>query len=223
MAAALALTPLAAPPPGRAHLPASARSHSPAPDATPVVALSVPNVIGLPESRASDALRAQGFSMEFRTEAGEPATGRTDDVVIQQSPGAGARVAGGTRIALTVAPAGSTVSTPPANAGGSAGAGTVSAPAGSVSAPATGVAGSTGGGAGAGATGGGASAAGGGGAPVRPAPVPAPAPQPPAVAPPAVPGTPPAVVQVPPPPPLPLPKLPASPLGVVGGLLRGIV
>lgn len=221
LVAALAVTPL-----GAADLmPSPARSHIPAADAAPVESLSVPNVIGLTESRATEVLRAHGLSMEFRTQSWEPATGRSDDVVIRQSPGTGAWVAKGTRIALTVAPAGSIVSTPPPNASGSAAPGTVSAPAGSGATPSTGGAGSAGGGGNAGA---GAVSAGGGGAPASPSP--APAPQPPAVqpsAPPVTPPpvTPPPVVQVPPLPlpSLPLPKLPIPPLGVVSGLLRGVV
>lgn len=213
LVAALAVTPL-----GAADLmPAPAPSRIPAADAAPVVSLSVPNVIGLSESRAADVLRARGFSMEFRTESWEPAAGRTDLVVVRQTPGAQAWVAKGTRIALTVAPAGSGASTPPQNASGPEVPGTVSAPAGS-GVPTTGGAGSSG----KASAAGGASAADTGG--VSPA-APAPAPQPSAVPPPVLPVAPPPVVQLPttPAPSLPLPNLPGSPLGIVGGLLRGVV
>ncbi|QNE36870.1 PASTA domain-containing protein [Leifsonia shinshuensis] len=210
LVAALAVTPL-----GAADLmPAHTPSRIPAADAAPVVSLSVPNVVGLSETRAADVLRARGFSMEFRTESWEPATGRTDEVVIRQTPGANAWVAKGTRIALTVAPAGSTVSTPPQNASGPASPGTVSAPAGSGASATTGSAGGAG-------SSGGSGVAGSGGA------APAPTPQPPAVPQPVAPQpvAPPPVVQVPTPPvpSLPLPTLPGSPLGVVGGLLRGVI
>ena len=147
LVAALAVTPFGT----TDLLPTPAHSHSSAAGAAPVVALSVPNVVGASESGARDALAARGFSTEFRTASGEPATGRTDYVVIRQSPGAGARAAKGATIDLTVAPAGSSVSTPPQNAAGSTAPGTVSAPAESGSTPATGV---TGGGGPAGNTGG---------------------------------------------------------------------
>ncbi|MEN2736464.1 PASTA domain-containing protein [Microbacterium sp. X-17] len=218
LVAALVVTPLVT-----ADLaPAPAHSDAHAPGVSPVVALSVPNVIGLSESRARDTLRERGFSVVFRTASGEPAAGRTDDVVTGQTPGAGAHAARGATIALTVAPAGSTVSTPPQNAAGTTGPATVSAPAGSGVTPATGGAGSTGGTgnpgtAGSGAGGGGAAGSG-GAVPAPPAPVPAPS----APSAPAAPATPPPVVQVPAPP-VPLPTLPISPLGVVSGLLRGVV
>ncbi|CAM5391427.1 PASTA domain-containing protein [Leifsonia shinshuensis] len=204
--------------------PAPAHPDSSASGAAPAVALSVPNVVGLSESRATDALRARGFSTEFRTESGEPAAGEAGSVVIRQSPGAGAWAAKGTRIALTVAPAGSGGSTPPPNAGGSTGSGAVPAPAGPGSTSATGAAE---GGAGVGNAGASRS---GGAAPAPVPPVPAPAPpapaqQPPAAPPPAPAVTPPPAVPAPTPPApsLPLPPLPGSPLGVVGGLLRSVV
>ena len=212
LVAALAVTPLGAADLSPAHTP----SRIPAADAAPVVSLSVPNVIGLSESRATDVLRARGFSMEFRTESWEPAAGRTDLIVVRQTPGADAWVAKGTRIALIVAPAGSSVSTPPQTASGSTSPGTVSAPAGSGTAPATRGAGGAGGsenGSAAGSTAAGSA----GVVPAPPAAAPAPAPQPPAVPQPVAPVTPPPV------PSLPLPKLPGSPLGVVGGLLRGVI
>jgi len=219
LVAALVVTPLVT----ADLVPAPAHSDAQAPGASPVVALIVPNVIGLSESRARDTLRERGFSVVFRTESGEPATGRADDLVIRQSPGAGTHAAKGAKVALTVAPAGSTVSTPPQNAAGSTGPGTVSAPAGSGVTPATGGAGSTGGtgNPGAARSGGGGAAGSGGPVPAPPAPVPAPSA-------PAVPVAPPPVVQVPAPPlPLPtlptLPTLPVSPLGIVSGLLRGVV
>ena len=221
LVAALVVTPLVT-----ADLtPAPVQSHSSALGAAPAVALSVPNVIGLSETRARDTLRARGFSTESRSASGSSTPGGTDFVVTQQSPGAGSHVAKGTTIDLTVAPAGSIVSTPPQNASGTTGPGTVSAPAGSGVTPATGGAGSAGaagssGGAGtAGGAGGTGSAGSGGVAPAPPAP--APAPQPPAAPQPA----PPPVVPAPtsPLPPLPLPKLPVLPLGVVSGFLRGIL
>lgn len=225
LVAALVVTPLVT----ADLMPAPARSHSSAPGAAAVVALSVPNVIGLSETRARDTLRARGFSTESRTESGASATGGTDYVVTQQSPGAGSHVAKGTTIALTVAPAGTIVSTPPQNASAPTGPGTVSAPAASGITPATGGAVGTGGAGGAGVArnaggaGGTGTAGSGGAAPASPAP--APASQPPAVPQPAPPVTPPPVVQVPTPPlpSLPLPKLPVLPLGVVSGLLRGVV
>ncbi|MGH1525480.1 PASTA domain-containing protein [Leifsonia sp. L25] len=216
LVAALAVTPFGT----TDLLPTPAHSHSSAAGAAPVVALSVPNVVGASESGARDALAARGFSTEFRTASGEPATGRTDYVVIRQSPGAGARAAKGATIDLTVAPAGSSVSTPPQNAAGSTAPGTVSAPAESGSTPATGV---TGGGGPAGNTGGAVGAGTGSAAPAQPVPAPQPpAVTPPPVTPPAPPVAPPPVVQVPTPP-LPSLPLPVSPLGVVGGFLRGIL
>lgn len=128
-----------------------------------------------------------GFSTEFRTESGEPASGEVGSVVIRQSPGAGAWAAKGTRIALTVAPAGSGGSTPPPNAGGSTGSGAVPAPAGPGSTSATGAAE---GGAGVGNAGASRS---GGAAPAPVPPVPAPAPPAPAPQPPTAPAPAPAV------------------------------
>ena len=169
------------------------------------------------EPRAVDALRERGLSMEVRTESGEPATNLTNCIVIRQSPSAGARVANGTPVTLTVAPAGTSGTTPPQNAGGSMVAGTVPAPTGSgVASPAVG----------------GNGAAGSGGAvPAAPAPapaspplsVPAPAPAPPAapaVQPPAVPVSPPPPVHVPAPlPSVPLPTIPVPvPLGFAPGI-----
>ncbi|MFE4951907.1 PASTA domain-containing protein [Leifsonia sp. NPDC056665] len=219
LVAALVVTPLVT----ADLVPAPARSQSSAPGATAVVALSVPNVIGLSEPRATDTLRARGFSTQSRTEPGASATGGTDYVVTRQSPGAGSHVAKGTTIALTVAPAGTIVSTPPQNASAPTGPGTVSAPAASGITPATGGAGGTGGAGNAGGAGGTGGAGSGGAAPASPAP--APATQPPAVPQPAPPVTPPPVVHAPTPPlpSLPLPKLPVLPLGVVTGFLRGIV
>ncbi|WP_158861806.1 PASTA domain-containing protein [Leifsonia sp. AG29] len=197
-------------------MPAPDHSRAPVPPAAaPAVARSVPDVVGLTEPRAADVMRSSGFRTEVRPESGGQATALTSGVVIRQFPSAGERAAMGTKVVLTVAPAGTGGTTPPQNGGGSSAAVTVPGPTGPGGTSATGgVAGAGSGGAGtAGGTAGGGAAGSGGSVPAGPAPAPAqttgagpsspaPAPQPP-VAPAPVP------VQ---PPPLPIPLPPVVPV-----------
>ena len=172
-------------------------SHSGVPGSTaaPAIARSVPNVIGLTATRASDALRKQGLSMECRTESGEPATTLTNGTVVRQFPSAGARVATGTPVVLTVAQPGTNGPSPSQNAGGSTATGTAPAATGSGGAsPAAGGSGPLG-----------SSAA----APAAPAPAPASPPQ--SVPAPATAPAPPAAPAVPPPAPVQPPALPVQP------------